>query len=87
LNCDIYHDNKLRQTITFNLNNNTGGALGSFVLGTSTLGSSTLITRKKRLTGGGRRISIRGANNAAGEDISISRMYVHFHVGDERIVN
>jgi hypothetical protein len=87
LNCDIYHDNVMKQSVSFNLGSGVGSTLGTFVLGTDALGASTILVRKKRLTGGGRRISIRGSNSAAAEDFAIARMYLHFHVGDERITN
>jgi hypothetical protein len=86
LDCEIYYDGILKQNISFNLAGVSGVGLGTFVLGTSKLGSSNIIVRKRRLVGGGRRISVKGKNTGANEDFSLARMFVHFHVGDEKWV-
>ncbi len=85
LDFDVFWDNVNTQTVSFSLTSPVGAILGSMVLGTGVLGSSTVIVRKKRITGGGRLLSIKGQQNAAGENFALARMYLHFHVGDERI--
>jgi len=84
LNVDILWDGAITQTVTFNMGI-TGATLGTFVLGTDKLAGSISLNRKKRITGGGRRFSIAGRNSGAGEDFSVSKFYLHFLVGDERI--
>lgn len=80
---DVYWDDKLTQTIQFNMGT-TGGALGSFVLGTDTLAGSAIINKVKRLTGSGRRISLRGSNSGQAEDFSVSNFTIFFTPGNER---
>lgn len=84
LNIDILWDGAITETVTFNMGI-TGATLGTFVLGTDKLAGSISLNRKKRITGGGRRFSIAGRNSGVGEDFSISKFYLHFLVGDERI--
>ena len=83
LNVDIYWDDELSETITFN-QGSTGAVLGAFVLGTSVLAGSNLVNKKKRVRGSGRRFSFAARNSAAGETFSIAAAYFHFLVGDER---
>lgn len=80
---DIYWDNKYTQTVYFNMGT-TGAALGTFVLGTDSLGGDAVLNRKRRIIGGGRRFSIACSNNGANESFSVARFYIHFLVGDER---
>lgn len=80
---DIQWDGVTTQTVQFQMGT-TGAALGSFVLDTDALGGDTIINRKRRITGGGRRFSLIARNSGADEDFSISRFYLHFALGDER---
>jgi len=84
LNVDVFWDNELTQTVTFNMGT-TGSTLGSFVLGTDKLAGDTVLNRKRRITGGGRRFSVVGRNSGDGEDFSVSKMYLHFIPSDERL--
>lgn len=86
LSCDIVWDNKLQETVQFNMGE-SGVALGSFVLGTDRLGGGAVLNRRARISGSGQRISIVGRNSAANEDFSIARFYLYFKVGDERHKN
>jgi len=87
LNCTVYWDGIAKETVTFN-QGFAGAALGSFVIGTDQLGSQgTIFTRKRRITGGGRRFSVEGSNSGVGNDFSLARLYLHFNVGDDRITN
>lgn len=81
---ECYHDGDLAETLTFN-QGSTGVALGTFVLGTNTLGGSTILNKKRRMTGSWRRISLAGRNSGAGQDFSISRFIVHFALGSDRL--
>lgn len=80
---DVYWDGKFSQTINFNMGV-SGNSIGSFILDTDKLSDDTVINRKRRLTGGGRRISLVGYNSGVGEDFSVSSCYLHFTLGDER---
>lgn len=80
---DIYWDNTYSQTVYFNMGT-SGAALGSFTLGTDTLGGDAVLNRKQRISGGGRRFSMSCSNSGANENFSVARFYLHFVVGDER---
>jgi hypothetical protein len=85
LNCTVYWDGTAGDTVSFN-QGFAGATLGAFVLGTDVLGSQgTIFTRKRRITGGGRRFSVEASNSGKGNDFSLARLYVHFHVSDDRI--
>jgi len=84
LSVDVYWDGEYSQTVQFNMGA-TGAALGSFTLGTDRLSGNQVLNRKRRITGGGRRISIVGRNSGDGQDFSIARIFLHFAVGDERL--
>ena len=85
LNCTVYWDGVAGDTVTFN-QGFAGAALGSFVIGTDVLGSQgNIFTRKRRITGGGRRFSVEGSNSGVGHDFSLARLYLHFNLGDDRI--
>lgn len=81
---DIIWDGIVSQTVTFNMGS-SGASLGSFVLGTDTLGGDSVQNRKRRIVGSGRRFSMVVRNSGAGEDFSLVRAYLHFIPGDERI--
>jgi|TARA_Y100000310_G_scaffold103908_1_gene102237 hypothetical protein len=82
LNIDIYLDDALTQTITFNMGV-TGSDLGSFVLGTDVLAGTKILNKKRRLLGSGRRISIVGRNNGDSQDFSVAKFLIHFKAGNE----
>ncbi len=83
LNVDVYHDGVFIETITMNLSG-TGGALGSFILGTDHLGG-ILANIKKRLHGSARRWSFRGYNGTAGQNFKISDFIIHLRPGEDRL--
>lgn len=82
-NVEIYWDDKLENTYSFNMGN-TGAALGSFALGTNVLAGTSVLNIKKRITGSGKRFSLIGKNSGIGEDFSISKFLLYFTLGDER---
>lgn len=84
LNVDIYWDGELHETVTFNMGT-TGATLGSFTLGTDALAGDQVLNKKRRITGGGRRLSIAGRNNGDSQDFSVSKFFLHFALGDERL--
>jgi hypothetical protein len=84
LDVQVYWDGRLHQTVTFNMGV-TGAALGSFELGSDILGNSPLANRKKRITGSGRRLSLRGNNSGADQDYSVLRFLLHFKASSQRL--
>lgn len=83
LNVDVYWDGELTDTVTFNMGI-TGASLGSFTLGTHRLAGDLTLNKKRRIVGGGKRLSLVFRNSGDGEDFSIARVYVHMKIGDER---
>ncbi len=81
---DILWDNILTETVTFSMGS-AGAVLGSFVLDTDTLASDAILNTKRRITGQGRRISLRGSNNGDAQDFSVGKFLLHFTIGDERL--
>lgn len=82
LNVDILWDDAISDTLQFNLGS-TGATLGTFVLGTDKLAGSNLLSKKHRITGSGRRISLIGRNNGAGQDFSVMKFYLMFTRGND----
>lgn len=80
----INWDGILVQTVTFNMGV-SGGALGSFVLGTDRLAGTQILNRKRRIVGSGRRLSLNGTNAGINEDFSLGVFLLHALVGDERL--
>lgn len=78
---DLVWDGILRQTVVFAPG--VGGKWGSAVFGTGLFGKHAPL--KRRVMGGGRRLSLIGRNGIAGEDFLLSRAFLHFNVGDERV--
>lgn len=83
LSVDIFWDGQYTQTVNFNMGI-TSSTLGAFTLGTDQLAGDQILTRKKRITGSGRRVSLLGYNNGAGEDFAVGKFYLHCLVADER---
>lgn len=84
LSVSVFWDGALVHTVAFNMGV-TGGALGSFILGTDSLAGSQILNRKRRIVGSGRRISLAGSNNGAGEDFSVGEFHLHCLISDERL--
>lgn len=84
LNVDVIWDGRSVQTLTFLLGI-TGSILGVGALGSFVLGGTGVVNRKRRIHGGGRRISLRAYNNGAGEDFAVSYFLLHFVPGDDRL--
>lgn len=61
-----------------------GVPLGSFTLGVHRLSQWLLATIKKRLAGGGKRVSFRIYTLTQGSDFSINRALLYFKAGNER---
>jgi hypothetical protein len=83
LSVDVYWDGTYTQTVNFNMGV-SGASIGSFTLGTDKLAGDQILTRKKRITGSGRRISLAAYNTGAGEDFAVGKFYLHCLVADER---
>lgn len=86
LNVDIIIDGTFSETVNFSLGSGLV-ALGTFILGTDTLGSESVTNSKRRITGSGRRISIRGRSSGASENFSVAKFLLHFTLGGERPSN
>lgn len=87
---EVIWDGVLRQRIVFDMHL-VGWALGPapnpFVLDTSWLASGTLVVRRVRLVGSGRRLQLKITSKGFNEDFSIARLYVSGALGDEREPN
>ena len=83
INVDVYLDGRFSQAIDFNLGV-LGEVLGTFTLDVDQLGGGSVLNRRKRLLGSGRRISFVVKNAGLGQDFSIAKMLVYFTPGDER---
>lgn len=79
-----YWDDNLGYTQNFNMGG-SGTALGSFILDTHALSGGAIRREKHRLFGDGFRFSIEGTNSVAGEDFAISKFYLYFDLGSERV--
>ena len=82
---EVYWDGVLTQTILMNLGGG-GAVLGSFTLGTDKLGGSTVLNRRARLVGGGRRLSLLFRNDGNGQDFSIARVFLHYVIGNTALL-
>ena len=80
---DVIVDGTTTDTVQFNLGS-SAAALGTFTLGTHALGEDSILNRRKRITGSGRRISLKCSNTGDGQDFSVAKFLLHFGVGDER---
>lgn len=83
LNVDVYIDGKNTQTITFNMGT-TGANLGSFILGTSKLAGDQSKSKRKRVTGSGKRISLVGRMSGAAQTFAVEKAILYFFPGEER---
>ena len=82
LSVDLYWDDKLTQTLQFNMGT-SGSSLGAFVLGTDKLAGANLLNKRKRITGSGRRMSLVARNSGDGQDFSIAKFYLLFTRGSD----
>lgn len=80
----VYWDDELKYTQDYSMGG-TGVGLGSFVLGTHALAGGSVRREKHRLTGDGFRFAIEAENAVAGEDYSVSRFYLHYGLGSDRV--
>lgn len=80
-------DGQLETTYNFT----TAGAgmgfiLGGGILGIGTLGSASVLSHiRKRITGSGKRVSLRVSNSGPDENFSISKFVLYFNPADERL--
>lgn len=84
LSVDVLWDDEVRETVQFNLGAD-GAALGAFVLDTDKLADDRVVTKRRRITGGGRRFGIAGRNSGNAQDFSIAEAFLYFKRGDERL--
>ncbi len=84
MDVDVFWDGTYEDTYQFNMGH-SGGVLGTFVIGTDYLGGANVLNRKKRITGGGKRFSLAGRNDSAGQDFNVSKFLLYLVPSDERI--
>lgn len=82
LDVQIFWDDVLKQSISFNLAT-AGTPLGTFTLGTHTLGGNRISRKRRRMVGSGKYLSVLGKNGVAGESFSVVKMYAYFKRGGE----
>lgn len=80
---DMYWDGDYTETVSIFMGP-SGVTLGTFLLGTDSLGASTIKSRRVPVHGGGRRVSIAGRNSGMSEDFSVGTFYLEFNVSDEK---
>lgn len=86
LDVDVLWDGALKiYGLTFDMGQ-TGAALGNFILDQDVLGGEQVLNRKRRIAGGGRRISLIARNSGAAQNFSLSHFLLHVQMGDERNV-
>lgn len=84
LSVEIYLDGEYKQTVLVNMGSGAGGSLGTFVLGTDTLGGGNVKNTRRRITGDCRRIKLVGYNSGLNENFSVSSILVGYTIGNER---
>lgn len=77
-------DGRRSAAIQFNLGQE-GASLGSFLLGTDMLSGTAMEGRVRSMVSGGKRFSFIVQNNAANQDYNVSKMFLYYTVGDERV--
>ena len=82
LSIDTYWDGDYQETVHFNMGS-TGAVLGSFLIGTDALSQISLLNKKRRIVGSGKRFSMKARNSGAGQDFAISKIFVYIKVNDE----
>jgi hypothetical protein len=80
---DVYWDGKYVHTMLFNMGS-VGAPLGSFTLDSDVLAGAALIVKRRRVFGGGMRLSLVFSLTAANQDFSIDKGIFYFTPGDER---
>lgn len=83
---DVYIDGKYSQTLLYNLGAAQVG-LGNFTLGSSPLAGSAVLAGRKRMVGGGKRVSLVGNLSGPAQDYSLSKFIFYFTVGGESDVH
>jgi hypothetical protein len=79
----VYIDGTLYKTTTIS-QAGTGGALGSFVLGTDTLGGQTIVERSFDINGHGKRIQFEIFNSSANQDFFLSQILIDHKIQGAR---
>lgn len=85
LSVDVLWDDELHETVQFNLGT-TGAVLGSFTLDTDKLSEDRVVTKRRRITGGGQRFGIAGRQSGDAQDFSVASALLYFKRGDERLL-
>lgn len=83
---NVYQDDTLTQSVTMTVPQ-TGTALGTFTLDTSTLGGDHNVTNVRKLIyGDTRRLQIEGTNEDNDSNFIISKLWIGLEKGNERLV-
>ncbi|MCI0526652.1 MAG: hypothetical protein L0Y56_04260 [Nitrospira sp.] len=84
ISVDVLWDNIFTHAIQFSFGS-SGAVLGAFILGVDKLsGEAGIVSKRKRLLGSGKRLSLIVRNTVANQDFSVIKFYVHFKRGAER---
>lgn len=83
LTVEIYWDDVLTDTVNFSAGFSSSG-LGTFVLGTGVLASTSVRHERKRISGSGRRIRLVVYNLNADQNVKVSDFILSFIRNDER---
>lgn len=70
--------------LLYSMGSSGGAPLGSFILDTSILGSTSIGSIRKRIAGSGRRIRILVDNAGVDQNVAVSDFFLSFRGGDER---
>lgn len=80
LEADIFWDNELTETVVFEAFGE-GAVLGSFELGADVLGGEIVVSDKRRISGSGRRFSVKFRSGSSETDFSMAEAYLHYSLG------
>lgn len=78
-----YIDNLPQTPIPFNIGGASVG-LGTFELGTHSLGSSGIVNVRKRMEGSGRNLKLKLTHQGLNDELRMSAFHISFDVADER---
>ena len=89
MSVSIYWDGVLSETIDFNQGSSGAilaaaiGDANAFILDTSTLSGGNIQNKRRRITGSGKRIAIRGSLSDINEDFAISKFLLYYTAGSD----
>ena len=84
LSVTVFWDDEEKGTYSYDMGG-AGVALGTFVLDTNALSGGLIRREKHRITGDGFRFALEAVNSSAGQDFSVSKFYLYYALGSNRI--